>query len=273
MATKKAKFVPKAPPLMKVAAPKPKTPGRAPVKTATPSETVREMVAGGELPTQADKDRAAKKAREKARSKVLELPYTPEQELIINSTKLPESATVMRYHGKSGWTCCLMWKVYNTVKDHEDEVVALHMILTDDSGGLVREKLRPSEINYFAPILGGYPLAAAITAFRVHADTNGSTREVRELLGLPGDSPVKMETVIVRDESGVRLGEKQVPKPPKGGNSNKPSPNADLDTLYKRAAKLLDTVEKDLRQKYGHLNNGLQAMNLRNRLKAKGHNV
>lgn len=45
------------------------------------------------------------------------------------------------------------------------------------------------------------------------------------------------------------------------------------DELYARAAKLLDIPEDDLRKKYGHLNPGLQAMNLRNRLRAKGHNV
>lgn len=52
-----------------------------------------------------------------------------------------------------------------------------------------------------------------------------------------------------------------------------PKKQADLNELYQRAAKLLDTPVADLRKKYEHLNRGLQAMNLRNRLRAKGHNV
>lgn len=46
-----------------------------------------------------------------------------------------------------------------------------------------------------------------------------------------------------------------------------------LSELYVRAAKLLELPEPELRKKYAHLNRGLQAMNLRNRLRAKGHNV
>lgn len=52
-----------------------------------------------------------------------------------------------------------------------------------------------------------------------------------------------------------------------------PKKAADLNELYVRAAKLLETNVADLRKKYEHLNRGLQAMNLRNRLRAKGHNV
>jgi aryl carrier-like protein len=47
----------------------------------------------------------------------------------------------------------------------------------------------------------------------------------------------------------------------------------DLAEAYERAARLLGTSVEDLEKKYGHLNNGLQMMNLRNRLRAKGHNV
>jgi hypothetical protein len=43
--------------------------------------------------------------------------------------------------------------------------------------------------------------------------------------------------------------------------------------LYERAATLLGTTVEELRKKYGHLNPGLQAMNLRNRLRGAGHNV
>lgn len=43
--------------------------------------------------------------------------------------------------------------------------------------------------------------------------------------------------------------------------------------LYLRASRLLKISEAELIQKYGHLNPGLQAMNLRNRLRKAGHNV
>lgn len=52
-----------------------------------------------------------------------------------------------------------------------------------------------------------------------------------------------------------------------------PKKEADLNELYVRASKLLGTPTAELRKKYEHLNRGLQAMNLRNRLRAKGHNV
>lgn len=45
------------------------------------------------------------------------------------------------------------------------------------------------------------------------------------------------------------------------------------DAMYQRAAELLKVPEADLRKRYGHLNPGLQQMNLRNRLRGKGFNV
>lgn len=43
-----------------------------------------------------------------------------------------------------------------------------------------------------------------------------------------------------------------------------------LVELYERAAKAMETTTEDLQTRYGHLNPGLQAMNLRNRLRARG---
>ena len=43
---------------------------------------------------------------------------------------------------------------------------------------------------------------------------------------------------------------------------------ADLDAVYKQAAKVLEETEKDLRAKYKHLNAGMQRMNLGNRMRA-----
>lgn len=57
------------------------------------------------------------------------------------------------------------------------------------------------------------------------------------------------------------------------GASGDPGKERELGELYIRAAKLLSTTADDLQKRYAHLNRGLQAMNLRNRLRAKGHNV
>lgn len=46
--------------------------------------------------------------------------------------------------------------------------------------------------------------------------------------------------------------------------------NESLNELYARVAKLMELDEQAVRQRYAHLNPGLQAMNLRNRLRARG---
>lgn len=42
----------------------------------------------------------------------------------------------------------------------------------------------------------------------------------------------------------------------------------DLDEAYAQAAKILGVTQKELRDKYGHLNVGMQRMNLGNRIRA-----
>jgi hypothetical protein len=42
---------------------------------------------------------------------------------------------------------------------------------------------------------------------------------------------------------------------------------ATLDEIYELTAEALDTTDKELREKYGHLNQGMQRMNLGNRLR------
>lgn len=48
---------------------------------------------------------------------------------------------------------------------------------------------------------------------------------------------------------------------------------AEHDELYARTARVLKVPEKELREKYGHLNPGLQAMSLRNKLRKAGRSV
>lgn len=49
--------------------------------------------------------------------------------------------------------------------------------------------------------------------------------------------------------------------------------NDSLNELYKRTAAVMSLPEDEVRKKYSHLNPGLQAMNLRNRLRARGQAV
>lgn len=236
--------------------------------------------------TAEDQARRKKEAEARARAKVAELPNSPADELILKSTKLPADVRVMRYHDGTQWASCLMW-VHRVEKEVEDLVPgkkkgkprvecvvdSIQCIRQGDNGQLVHSKFPPRDAMHFAEIIGGYPIGPAITHFRKHADTIGASKPVRDLLGLKGEPPVQFVEVVVRDDAGKVVGVEKVEKPRKGGNSNKPQPNAELDELYGRAARLLQTPEKQLREKYAHLNNGLQAMNLRNRLRAKGHNV
>lgn len=52
-----------------------------------------------------------------------------------------------------------------------------------------------------------------------------------------------------------------------------PEKTRELEDLYARAAVAMGVPAGELRERYSHLNRGLQAMNLRNRLRARGHNV
>lgn len=49
--------------------------------------------------------------------------------------------------------------------------------------------------------------------------------------------------------------------------------NEHLNELYRRTAAIMELPEEEVRKKYAHLNPGLQAMNLRNRLRARGQAV
>jgi hypothetical protein len=66
------------------------------------------------------------------------------------------------------------------------------------------------------------------------------------------------------------LGLKKPKQPPVVANAET---NEHLNELYARAAKVMGLDEEEVRKKYSHLNPGLQAMNLRNRLRARGQTV
>lgn len=104
----------------------------------------------------------------------------------------------------------------------------------------------------------------------------GGADQAYELLGVekPKSPPVPEPIRVKQDGT-----EEQMPSGPASASSPKPAkpkrpkstaPAIPLDEMYKQAAKVLGEKEPDLRKKYAHLNPGLQGMNLRNRMRAKG---
>lgn len=62
-------------------------------------------------------------------------------------------------------------------------------------------------------------------------------------------------------------------KPAQAPTAASAETNDHLNELYARVAKTMELDETTIRKKYAHLNPGLQAMNLRNRLRARGQAV
>lgn len=62
-------------------------------------------------------------------------------------------------------------------------------------------------------------------------------------------------------------------KPAQAATAATAEVNEHLNELYARVAEVMELPEEEVRKKYSHLNPGLQAMNLRNRLRARGKNV
>jgi hypothetical protein len=124
----------------------------------------------------------------------------------------------------------------------------VHILHTDSSGRLVHEYDVPAAIRY------AYGTSVTTT---VQDMEDYFRKKIREFGG---------------DADSYRYLNVDRPKPAAAGPSDKEA-SKDLAELYVRAARLLDTPLATLVEKYQHLNNGLQAMNLRNRLRSKGHNV
>jgi hypothetical protein len=122
------------------------------------------------------------------------------------------------------------------------EVVALHLLYNDD-GKVTHERRKPDEVQYLEAGMGKTTALQFEEYLRNKLVAHGGNAGAYEHLRVP--KPV-VEAVV------------------------SPEKKADLDELYTRAAGVLGVSEADLRKKYGPLNPGLQAMNLRNRLRHKG---
>lgn len=159
----------------------------------------------------------------------------------------------MWYRDDEGSKLCIMWEEWQhrrlgTCKEPAKLLKCFHALYVSSSTmGVVHQEVPPRDAHCFAPIHALALLSDAERYMRDRLQRFGGSNDCWKYLGLvpPAQSPV-----AATGESAERLEE-----------------------LYKRAGRLLNIVEADLREKYGHLNPGLQAMNLRNRLRAKGHNV
>lgn len=150
------------------------------------------------------------------------------------------------WHGDHRVTPSLCW-FENSEKGGVKVQKCLH-VLTLDGGRVVYAKHPPDSIKYMSGIV---------------TEATAKTMEERlksRLLEFGGDP-----------EAWDFLGVERPKIEP--GAAPPAEASQDLLDLYDRAARLLKVPVDDLQEKYKHLNNGLQAMNLRNRLRAKKHNV
>jgi len=164
----------------------------------------------------------------------------------------PKYMTYYRHEDHS--THALCWEERELQKDEETKkfqvvVKAYHVLYTGDNGGPVYEIIPRAQAQHRA-VFSPTAVTTAPEAFEDYLR--------RRLVQYGGPA-----------EMWRRFGL----EPPAHSVQSLPGSQAAHDEMYERAARLLGVPEPDLRKKYGHLNPGLQQMNLRNRLRGKGHNV
>lgn len=149
------------------------------------------------------------------------------------------------YHGEGYWRHAVAWMEHrvegDTLSPH-----ALHVVCTSAGGRVIHIRRPASEARYL------YPTRVKTTVGQFVAYL------CRRLLARGGDAWGVLG--LERPVQEIAPGE---PRPM----------SDDLAEAYQRAARLLGASVEELEKKYGHLNNGLQMMNLRNRLRARGNNV
>lgn len=175
-------------------------------------------------------------------------------------------AQVMWYHHPDNyWVMGLVWTEHEnlpldvirnktglTVAPAVRMLKAYHMLHRGQSGGIDYLKIPPKDEPHFDPTRATTTRAAFETYLADTLRKHGGARDAYKILGVA--PPVATPIAVAPDGA---------PKPVK----------VEHEEMYERAARLLAVPVADLKAKYGHLNNGMQQMNLRNRLRAKGHNV
>lgn len=127
--------------------------------------------------------------------------------------------------------------------------MAVHLLRRDEIRGAAHERLPGDHARYLKPLdeLGRDRLAQMEDYLRECLQNRGNGQAPRDTYELLGVNKPQMEST-----------------------GTAPALSQDHDELYRRAAHVLGVPVSELRAKYGHLNPGLQAMNLRNRLRARG---
>lgn len=130
------------------------------------------------------------------------------------------------------------------------QIKYFHFMHSDIMQGAVYYRFPGSESRHVSPCVDGRGTTAkefeAYLRRKVWASKTAPSR-VFELLGLT--------------------------KPPQAAVAATSDVAESLNDMYPRVAKLMGLSEAEVRKKYEHLNPGLQAMNLRNRLRARGQAV
>lgn len=135
---------------------------------------------------------------------------------------------------------CLAWFDH---AGNTTQITGLHLLYNED-GRVVYEHRGPEEVLYLEGAAGVRSTAAEFERhLRKKLMENGGNAGAYEHLGVERPS---VAPVVSADKK------------------------EDHDELYARAARVLKVPEAELRVKYGKLNPGLQAMNLRNRLRKAG---
>lgn len=149
---------------------------------------------------------------------------------------------LMLFQDIDRWYHCVVWEE----RDAKNKPVRLHIARRADTGQVIHEHRPPQEIAFVRETSAKTMPKFFLQYLKGKLPEVGGNSSAYEKLGVP-------KPVIVQEVAPERA--------------------RDHDELYARAARLLEVPEDELRKKYGHLNPGLQMMNLRNRLRGKGYEV
>lgn len=150
------------------------------------------------------------------------------------------------WHGEDQWSHAVVW--LESVRDAAGVHGRCTHVLHTEGGRVRHETGGPEAIfRYTAPTSVRTTVGEMVAYFQKRLLEFGGDAEAFQYLGV--EKPKAEVDEEVKPES------------------------EELADLYERAARLMKVDEQELRKKYAHLNRGLQAMNLRNRLRGRGFTV
>lgn len=145
------------------------------------------------------------------------------------------------------WQHALIWVEFRQRADQPMRPYQMHALYRNETGGVAYEARPASDMAYTAPTRARTTPRQFEDYLRGVLVAHGGDRDAYTFLGVPRPAPV---APVVTDDVQEAL-----------------------DELYARVAKVMGVGVEDLVARYGHLNPGLQSMNLRNRLRERGANV